>query len=106
NLLAGEFPDGRHKKILLPLAPEYIGYGDAGVSPDMFISYKHEISLLENGLFKYNVDFNALTLDDSVGAICASRPTNPTGNVLTDEEIRHLDQLAQQHNIPLIIDNA
>lgn len=106
NLLAGEFPDGRHKKILLPLAPEYIGYGDAGVSPDMFISYKPEISLLDNGLFKYNVDFNALTLDDSVGAICASRPTNPTGNVLTDEEIRHLDQLAQQHNIPLIIDNA
>ncbi|NAX48965.1 valine--pyruvate transaminase [Photobacterium halotolerans] len=106
NLLAGEFPDGRHKKILLPLAPEYIGYGNAGVSPDMFISYKPEISLLDNGLFKYNVDFNALTLDDSVGAICASRPTNPTGNVLTDEEIRHLDQLAQQHNIPLIIDNA
>ncbi|MEI8594322.1 valine--pyruvate transaminase [Photobacterium sp. Hal280] len=106
NLLAGEFPDGRHKKILLPLAPEYIGYGDAGVSPDMFISYKPEISLLDNGLFKYNVDFNALTLDDSIGAICASRPTNPTGNVLTDEEIRHLDQLAQQHNIPLIIDNA
>ncbi|MBV7263988.1 valine--pyruvate transaminase [Photobacterium sp. WH24] len=106
NLLAGEFPDGRRKKILLPLAPEYIGYGDAGVSPDMFISYRPEISLLDNGLFKYNVDFNALTLDDSVGAICASRPTNPTGNVLTDEEIRHLDQLAQQHNIPLIIDNA
>jgi len=106
NLLAGEFPDGSHKKILLPLAPEYIGYGDAGVSPEMFISYKPEITILDNGLFKYNVDFNALTLDDSVGAICASRPTNPTGNVLTDEEIRHLDQLAQQHNIPLIIDNA
>ncbi|UTM57338.1 valine--pyruvate transaminase [Photobacterium sp. CCB-ST2H9] len=106
NLLAGDFPDGSHKKILLPLAPEYIGYADAGVSPDMFISYKPEITLLDNGLFKYNVDFKALKVDDNVGAICASRPTNPTGNVLTDEEIRHLDQLAQQHGIPLIIDNA
>ncbi|KDM92043.1 valine--pyruvate transaminase [Photobacterium galatheae] len=106
NLLAGDFPDGSHKKILLPLAPEYIGYADAGVSPDMFISYRPEITLLDNGLFKYNVDFKALKVDDNVGAICASRPTNPTGNVLTDEEIRHLDELAQQHGIPLIIDNA
>jgi len=32
NMLAGEHPDGSHKHILLPLAPEYIGYGDAGLS--------------------------------------------------------------------------
>ncbi|MGF1739251.1 valine--pyruvate transaminase [Photobacterium satsumensis] len=106
NLLAGKFKNGRKKKILLPLAPEYIGYGDSGLSDDMFISYKPEISLLDNGLFKYHVDFNHLVVDDSIGAICASRPTNPTGNVLTDEEIQHLDQLAREHAIPLIIDNA
>lgn len=106
NLLAGQFKDGKKKKILLPLAPEYIGYGDSGLSEDMFISYKPEISLLENGLFKYHVDFKHLVVDDSIGAICASRPTNPTGNVLTDEEIHHLDQLAHEHQIPLIIDNA
>ncbi|WEM42314.1 valine--pyruvate transaminase [Photobacterium sp. DA100] len=106
NLLAGKFENGKKKRILLPLAPEYIGYGDSGLSDDMFISYKPEISLLENGLFKYHVDFNRLVVDDLVGAICASRPTNPTGNVLTDDEIQHLDQLAREHNIPLIIDNA
>ena len=106
NLLAGQFKDGAKKKILLPLAPEYIGYGDSGLSEEMFISYKPEISLLDNGLFKYHVDFKHLVVDDSIGAICASRPTNPTGNVLTDEEIHHLDQLAREHQIPLIIDNA
>ncbi|MDV5171796.1 valine--pyruvate transaminase [Photobacterium rosenbergii] len=106
NLLAGKFENGKKKRILLPLAPEYIGYGDSGLSEDMFISYKPEISLLDNGLFKYHIDFNHLVVDDSIGAICASRPTNPTGNVLTDEEIHHLDQLAREHNIPLIIDNA
>ncbi|MGR5066141.1 valine--pyruvate transaminase [Photobacterium sp. DNB22_13_2] len=106
NLLAGKFENGKKKKILLPLAPEYIGYGDSGLSDDMFISYKPEISLLDNGLFKYHVDFNHLVVDDSIGAICASRPTNPTGNVLTDGEIQHLDQLAREHDIPLIIDNA
>ncbi|EHC98434.1 Valine-pyruvate aminotransferase [Salmonella enterica subsp. enterica serovar Urbana str. R8-2977] len=38
--------------------------------------------------------------------ICVSRPTNPTGNVITDEELMKLDRLANQHNIPLVIDNA
>jgi valine--pyruvate aminotransferase len=30
NLLAGTFEGGRRRKILLPLAPEYIGYADQG----------------------------------------------------------------------------
>ncbi|MBS9939718.1 valine--pyruvate transaminase [Vibrio alginolyticus] len=106
NLLAGKQPDGSHKKVLLPIAPEYIGYGDAGINEDIFVSYHPEIELLDNGLFKYHVDFEQLTVDDSVAAICASRPTNPTGNVLTDEEVRKLDKLARENNIPLIIDNA
>lgn len=106
NLFAGQQPDGSHKKILLPLAPEYIGYADAGIDEDIFVSYRPEIELLDNGLFKYHVDFEQLKVDESVAAICASRPTNPTGNVLTDEEIRKLDQLARDNHIPLIIDNA
>ncbi|EJG1992383.1 TPA: valine--pyruvate transaminase [Vibrio parahaemolyticus] len=106
NLFAGQQPDGSHKKVLLPIAPEYIGYGDAGIDEDIFVSYHPEIELLNNGLFKYHVDFEKLTVDDSVAAICASRPTNPTGNVLTDEEVRKLDKLARENNIPLIIDNA
>lgn len=106
NLLVGQQPDGSHKKILLPIAPEYIGYGDAGIDDDIFISYHPEIELLENRQFKYHVDFEKLKVDDSVAAICASRPTNPTGNVLTDEEVRKLDKLARENNIPLLIDNA
>ena len=106
NLLAGQQPDGSHKKVLLPIAPEYIGYGDAGIDEDIFVSYHPEIELLDNGLFKYHVDFEQLKVDDSVAAICASRPTNPTGNVLTDEEVRKLDKLARENNIPLIIANA
>ncbi len=106
NMLAGTYPNGLFKKILLPLAPEYIGYQDAGIDDDIFISYKPQIEELGEKLFKYRVDFDALQIDDAVGAICVSRPTNPTGNVLTEREIEQLSQLAQSHNIPLIIDNA
>jgi valine--pyruvate aminotransferase len=45
-------------------------------------------------------------VDDSIGAICVSRPTNPTGNVLTDGEISKLSALAARNDIPLIVDDA
>ena len=106
NLLGGNFSEGKKKKILFPLAPEYIGYADASVSEDAFVAVRPKISELENGFFKYNVDFDALKIGTDIGALCVSRPTNPTGNVLTDEEVLHLDKLAQENNIPLIIDNA
>lgn len=106
NLLAGEFPDGRKKKVLFPLAPEYIGYADSALCEDMFVACKPSIRLLDNGLFKYQVDFEALDVSDDIGLICVSRPTNPTGNVLTDEEIEHLDEIARAKGIPLLIDNA
>ncbi|CZF86778.1 valine--pyruvate transaminase [Grimontia marina] len=106
NLFGGQYDDGSFKKILLPLTPEYIGYADSGLDTDIFTSFKPTIEHLDNRQFKYHVDFDALEIDGSVAAICASRPTNPTGNVLTDEEIAKLDKLARANNIPLIIDNA
>lgn len=106
NILAGEMADGSQKKILFPLAPEYVGYADAGLSEDMFKSYRPRIELLENQQFKYRVDFDNLTIDEDIAAICLSRPTNPTGNVVSDNELNKLKLLAQEHNIPLIIDNA
>jgi valine--pyruvate aminotransferase len=106
NLFAGEMPDGSKKKILFPLTPEYIGYASAGLCDDFFAARRPSIELLDDGLFKYHVDFKTLEIGDEIGAICVSRPTNPTGNVLTDEEIQHLDALAREKGIPLIIDNA
>jgi len=106
NLLAGEMPDGSRKKILLPLVPEYIGYADQGHGPGLFRAVRPIIE--EEGAhgFKYRVDFDNLEVTPDIAAICASRPTNPTGNVLTDDEVKRLSDLAKRHNIPLIIDNA
>lgn len=106
NLLAGEMPDGRRKKILLPLVPEYIGYANQGSGGDLFRAAKPSIERTGPHEFKYRVDFDRLEISPDIAAICASRPTNPTGNVLTDSEVRRLSDLAKQHGIPLIIDNA
>jgi valine--pyruvate aminotransferase len=106
NMFAGMMEDGSQRKILLPLAPEYIGYADVGLTQDFFVTAKPEIEFLPDHLFKYHIDFDAISIDDNIGAICVSRPTNPTGNVLTDEEVRKLSELARENDIPLLIDNA
>ncbi|MCV6627704.1 MAG: valine--pyruvate transaminase [Cellvibrionaceae bacterium] len=106
NMFGGQQDDGSFKKIQLPLAPEYLGYGDVGVDEGLFRAAKPRIEELEGNLFKYRVDFDELNIGDDVGAICVSRPTNPTGNVLTDKEIEKLDKLARKKGIPLIIDGA
>lgn len=106
NILAGRFADGSFRQIQFPLVPEYIGYADAGLEANFFTSTRPAIDILGDHLFKYRVDFDRLVIPDSTAALCVSRPTNPTGNVLTDEEIRQLDATAAAHDIPLIIDGA
>ncbi len=106
NLLAGEFDDGSFRRILLPLTPEYVGYTDLGLSDNLFVSNRPTIEFLDDRLFKYHIDFEKLVVGDDIAAICVSRPTNPTGNVLTDAEVRQLAELARASDVPLILDNA
>ena len=118
NLLAGPAGDDRDaagegsggarrtRRILLPLSPEYIGYADVGLSPGMFTSRRSTVTDLGDGTFKYGVDFEGLEAVADVAAICLSRPTNPTGNVVTDGELARLGAFARARGVPLIVDNA
>ncbi len=95
NLLAGEFSHGRRKSILFPLVPEYIGYANQGLAPGMMRAVEPKIEFLPGHRFKYHVDFARLTVEDDIAALCVSRPTNPSGNVLTNEEVHRLDGVAR-----------
>ena len=107
NLLAGPMGDGRRaRRILLPLSPEYIGYADLGIAPGLFSARRSTIRELDDQLFKYGVDFEGLDGVEDIGAICVSRPTNPTGNVITDEEVARLGAVARARGVPLILDTA
>lgn len=110
NMLAGPAAGGRPAgKVLLPLVPEYIGYANQGIASDMFVACPPVIEELPGHDFKYHVDFAAVEAalgSQHIAVLCVSRPTNPTGNVLTDREMARLSDLAARHGIPLIIDNA
>jgi valine--pyruvate aminotransferase len=106
NIFAGPCDDGTVKKILFPLAPEYIGYCDVGLVDDLFVANKPRIKHVDDHIFKYHIDFDRINISEQIGAICVSRPTNPTGNVLTDSEVEKLSEIALANDVPLIIDNA
>lgn len=109
NLFSGRFGSVR-KTVLFPLMPEYVGYADQGIEPGTFVSIPSRCTYLDEHTFKYMIDFDALeaylSTHSEVGAMCVSRPTNPSGNVITDKELSRLSFLADGYGIPLIIDNA
>ena len=105
NSFAGSSKSGR-KRVLIPLVPEYIGYCDVGIEADLITSQKARIHHLDDGFFKYQLDIDNLQVDNSTGLICVSRPTNPSGNVLTDQECEQLDRIARSNDVPLLIDSA
>jgi valine--pyruvate aminotransferase len=106
NLFAGAMNDGTQRAIHLPLSPEYVGYRDIGLSQDFFTASQPRIERLDAGQFKYHIDLDSLALPDSAAALCVSRPSNPTGNVIGDGELAALDALARERAIPLILDGA
>ncbi len=111
NLFSGTFSSEKKKKtIVMPLVPEYIGYADQGLEQNTFVGIPATFTMFDNHTFKYNINFELLEEylenHNNVGALCVSRPTNPTGNVLTNNEIHKLASLAQKYDIPLMIDNA
>jgi valine--pyruvate aminotransferase len=105
NSFAGR-SKGQFKKVLIPLVPEYIGYTDVGIEKSMITSQSARINHLANGMFKYQIDFDNLDITNDTGLICVSRPTNPSGNVITDDECQNLAQLAKNNDVPLLIDSA
>lgn len=107
NLFAGSNGSIGRQRILLPLMPEYLGYNDQGLEREMFIAIRPKIKLIDDVFFKYRPDFDELkSIDSDIGAVCISRPTNPSGNMMGIEDLQRLNQFAKKRNSPLIIDSA
>jgi valine--pyruvate aminotransferase len=106
NLFAGPGTNDVRQRILLPLAPEYIGYSGLSMQDELVVAHPALVEELPDRFFKYHLDFDRLEVADDVAAICVSRPTNPSGNVLTTAELGRLDALARLHRVPLIVDAA
>lgn len=107
NAFGGYTTSGDLKQIVLPLSPDYTGYGGVCLFPEALIAYKPTLDIdAAAHKFKYRPDFSQLSITDSAGCVIFSRPCNPTGNVLTDDEVKKIAALAAQFNVPVLIDSA
>jgi valine--pyruvate aminotransferase len=107
NAFGGYTSSGQLKQIVLPLSPDYTGYGGVTLVPEALFAYKPALEIdAPNHRFKYRPDFSQLAIDENTGCVIFSRPCNPTGNVLTDDEVKKIAALAAPYDVPVIVDSA
>lgn len=107
NAFGGYNSAGNLKQIVLPLSPDYTGYGGVCVEGDAVTAYKPTLDINESAhRFKYRPDFSQLSINEQTGCVIFSRPCNPTGNVLSDDEVRKIAALAAPYDIPVLVDSA
>ncbi len=107
NAFGGYAANGALRQIVLPLSPDYTGYGGVTLTPEALIAYKPELEIDASAhRFKYRPDFTQLQITENTGCVIFSRPCNPTGNVLSDDEVSKITTLAAVHDVPVLIDSA
>ncbi|MCP6760178.1 MAG: valine--pyruvate transaminase [Fischerella sp. CENA71] len=107
NAFGGYARNGDLKQIVLPMSPEYTGYDGISIAPEALISYKPTLDIdTKAHRFKYHPDFSNLVITENTGCILLSRPCNPTGNILSNDEIQKIVDIAKPYNIPVFIDSA
>lgn len=107
NAFGGYTTAGKLQQVVLPLSPDYTGYGGVSLVPEALVAYKPTLDIdLSGHRFKYRPDFSQLAITEDTGCVIFSRPCNPTGNVLTDDEVKKIAALAEPYDIPVFIDSA
>ena len=107
NAFGGYTADGGLKEIVLPLSPDYTGYGGVSLFPEALRAYRPTLDLGDRPhSFKYRPDFSQLEINDQTGFVLFSRPCNPAGNVLTDDEVHRIADLAVPYGVPVFVDSA
>lgn len=107
NVFGGYSDEGSLRQVVLPLCPDYTGYGGVSLSPEAVLSFRPELDIDESShSFKYRPNFKELKIDQDTGCVIFSRPCNPTGNVLTEDEVLKISAMAERFSVPLFIDSA
>lgn len=107
NSFGGYTREGQLKEIILPLSPDYTGYGGVSLIPEAIKAFPPTLEINEKeNYFKYRPDFSQLSINENTGCVIFSRPCNPTGNVLSNEEVKKIADLAAVYHVPVFVDSA
>jgi len=106
NAFSGK-SNGKLKKLLCPILPEYTGYQKLPFLPQTILGLKSRISFLKENYYQYrlNPEFKNI-INENIGMILLSRPNNPTGNILPETEVKEIIKIASENGIIVTMDGA
>ncbi len=108
NAFAWTLENWIKKKVLLPQSPEYTWYGWMWLEEDIFFPVEPSYELnRESKRYHYTVNTKNFPEDKKeVWLIIISRPSNPTGNVISVEELQAIYSYVEGTDIPVLLDSA
>ncbi|TGK11596.1 aminotransferase class I/II-fold pyridoxal phosphate-dependent enzyme [Leptospira fletcheri] len=110
NFFSGTYEDGIQRRAVFPAVPEYIGYIDQPLEEDSILPLPSLVRETGEHTFRYELDEAGLErLSESsepLGCVVLSRPSNPTGRIAGEEEIRKILSFAGKKRIPFLLDSA
>lgn len=96
----------RRRPLVLPRLPDYAGYQGLGGTPSSVVGVAPRVVIDDDRRFHYALDLAGVRAQPSIGMLLLSNPANPTGSSLVPEELDSLVSLAQERDLPLLVDNA
>lgn len=92
--------------LVLPLLPDYTGYQGLSLTPGALTGVLPELRPMGESSFRYLFNFPVLEELPRIGLLLLSSPSNPAGRRADANELARLVSLAEDRDIPLLIDNA
>jgi valine--pyruvate aminotransferase len=109
-MLGSIFSEDKHagkNKVLIPSLPEYVGYEALMANPEHIDAKLGVEKSIDDSTFRYQLDIDAIESGSSdYSGVLLSQPRNPSGCVLSAQEMAFLESFSQKRDIPLVIDSA
>lgn len=96
----------RPTRVVLPMTPDYTGYQAICMHPDCLVGIEPLVRKTGDRYFSYELNRPAAERCADIALLLASSPCNPTGRPLDRDELAALVRLAEQRQVPLLVDHA
>ncbi|MEO6502532.1 MAG: aminotransferase class I/II-fold pyridoxal phosphate-dependent enzyme [Jatrophihabitantaceae bacterium] len=94
------------RPLVLPRLPDYAGYQGLVVGAGGIVGVEPVVVEEGERYFSYAVDQDALRQQAEMGMMLVSNPANPTGAGIDTAELEAIVSLAQERDVPLVLDHA
>ncbi|MEU5543937.1 valine--pyruvate transaminase [Streptomyces sioyaensis] len=105
TLFTGPYASG-DRQLVLPSVPDYTGYQGLSLDAGGIVGVDPGIELQEHRSFRYTFDLDAVRRHGQMGMMLLSSPGNPTGRSIQRDDLAGLIEIAEQRDIPLLLDHA